>query len=270
MFLSPQILLLPNATDGFFELWQVPSTPDTAPTRPILALGLPPLKRGHFISMLSCRGEPNPAVGGLPYSTRPYNSSAMDAIIIFNLRIQGIGVIVPGNSFSIFAHRRALLQLCPDAPLFKPDDDVVPLIPWAQWGPSITRWLGAGVMPTRWITTTSGQRCVFRLARTGNEPSPIVVLDFHPTSVKRAAAAEGASRCISCFARPSEIDHRSFEVSVMSALPYACYASPDVFDYDGLLMDEDRLIGLQVHIFSCVSIPSILTYHPIRLMSWTR
>ena len=151
VFLSPQILLLPNAAENVFEFWHVPSTAETAPTSPIGALGLPPFKEGHFISMLSCRGEPNPVTGGLPYSTRPYHPSAMDAIIIFNLRVQGMGVVVPWNSFSIFAHRRALLKLCLDitSPL---TDGNVPLIPWAQWGPSITRWLGGGVLPTRWIT----------------------------------------------------------------------------------------------------------------------
>lgn len=249
MFLSPQILLLPNAAENVFEFWHVPSTAETAPTSPIGALGLPPFKEGHFISMLSCRGEPNPVTGGLPYSTRPYHPSAMDAIIIFNLRVQGMGVVVPWNSFSIFAHRRALLKLCLDitSPL---TDGNVPLIPWAQWGPSITRWLGGGVLPTRWITTTSGQRCVFRLARSGDEPSsPIVVFDFNPTSVKRAAVAEASSRRIACVPGPTEIIHRSFEAPIVSALPYACYVSPDVFDYDGLLMDEERLIGLQVHFF---------------------
>jgi hypothetical protein len=263
LFLSPQILLLPKVEAGVFEFWKVPSTPDTAPTHPIAALGLPILKEGHLISMLSCRGEPNPAGGGLPYSTQPYNSSPMDAIIIFNLRVQGVGVVITGNTFSIFVHRRALLELCQDTTISPPqsDDDDTPVIPWRRWGPAITRWLGTGVMPTRWITTTSGQRCVFRLAGTGDELSPIVVLDFNPTSVKRAAVG-----ILSVVKLQSKIVHRAFKMPIISNLPYVCFASPDVFNYDGILMDEERLIGLQVR--SSLRFHSFHTYlSPVRLIS---
>lgn len=243
MFLTPQILLLPNTLKGVFEFWKVPSIPNTAPTRPIAALGLPTLREGHIFSMLSCRGEPNPVKDGIPYAAQPFHSSPMDAIVIFNLRVQGMEVVVPGNSFSLFVHRRALFELCPDITMPQPYDEVV--IPWERWGPSVTRWLGAGVMPTRWITTTCGQRCVFRLTRAGDEPSPIVVLDFNPASVKHAVA--DVPTCRPSYAvMSSEIVHISFQAPIVSALPYACYWSPDVFNYDGLLMDEERLIGLHV------------------------
>jgi hypothetical protein len=250
VFLTPQILLIPNTVENVLEFWNIPSTPDMAPTRPIGALGLPALREGLYLGILSCRGEPSPFGSGLPYSTLPFHSSSMDAIVIFNLRVEGVG-IAPNNRFSMFVHRRALLALCPDAttsPISQPDDDVdVNIIPWDRWGPSVTRWVDTGVMPTRWITTTAGQRCALRFARNEDDPSPIVILDFNPTSLKRAATGNNSSRR-RFVTKPTEIVHRSFQAPILSALPYTCYTPPNVFRYDGLLMDEERLIGLHVRL----------------------
>ena len=240
VFLSPQVLLLPNTSPGVLELWKVPPTPDTDIDRPHVTLSLPTVREGHFITALSCRGEPNPVADTMPYSKKAFHPSPNDAIIIINLRIQAEEF--PGSTFSIFVHRRALLEHCPDSMLaLSPQQRQVH---WDRWGPSVTRWLGVGVMPTRWITTTCGQRCVFRLSRIGDGPSPIVILDFNPSSVKCVPAEVRPWRQVET--QPSEIVHPSFEEPVMSSLPYACYLSPKVFDYVGLLMDEERLIGLHV------------------------
>jgi hypothetical protein len=272
VFLTPHILLLPNISEGVLEYWEVPSTPDNAPTHPIAALGLPALNGGYSFSMISCRGEPNPVADGMPYSTQPFHSSPMDAIVIIKLRVQGIGADVPENTFSIFVHRRALLELCSgitSSPALQPDDatDIdIDEIPWDLWGPFLTRWLEAGFIPISWITTTCGQRCVFRLTRSRDEPSGIGVLDFNPMSVKRAALGQG-SRPILCIIEPGEIVHTSFQEPVISGLPCACYVLSEMFNYDGLLMDEERLIGLDVRFrlhFQSVHHDTHLC--PIRLM----
>jgi hypothetical protein len=205
------------------------------------ALGLPAISDGHFLSMLSCRAEPNPFGSGLPYSTLPFHSSSMEAIAIFNLRIERMGTL---HSFSMFVHRRTLLALCPDAtisPVSQPVD--VDVIPWDRWGPSVTRWWVTGVIPTNWVTTTAGQRCVVKFSRDEHAPSSILILEFNPRRLKSAGARNSTLYQTS---HPTRIVHSSFQEPVVSALPFFCYASPDNFRFDGLLIDEERLIGLHV------------------------
>jgi hypothetical protein len=261
VFLTPQLLLLPNIERGVLEYWKVPATSDTALSRPIVSLGLPLLNPGNHITMISCRGEPNPVAEGIPYSTQPFHSSAMDAIVIFRIRVQGVGAITPDNTLSMLVHRRALLDLCPDfttSPTSNPADDwgIDVVIPWPRWGPFITRWLGAGVIPTSWITTSCGQRCVLRLSSIVDEPSQIAVLDFNPSNVTRA---EKDSSHLSCVAQAGQIVHSSFQEPIVFSLPCACYTSSEKFTYNGLLMDEERLIGLQVRLCCCSFTWSLLT-----------
>ncbi|KAL1941516.1 hypothetical protein VTO73DRAFT_6955 [Trametes versicolor] len=53
-------------------------------------------------------------------------------------------------------------------------------IPWAEWGPAVTRWFQDELAGTRWITTTCGQR--FVRVRAGGR---IRVYDFNALAVRR-------------------------------------------------------------------------------------
>lgn len=53
-------------------------------------------------------------------------------------------------------------------------------IPWAEWGPTVTRWFQDELAGTRWITTTCGQRFV-RVRANGR----IRVYDFNELAVRR-------------------------------------------------------------------------------------
>lgn len=73
-----------------------------------------------------------------------------------------------------------------------PASDPTPTKPYKAWGPSITRWFNADGIPTRWITTTAGQRYVL-IADVEPETSrssgyPYVVLDFGKEAIRRMLA----------------------------------------------------------------------------------
>jgi len=67
-----------------------------------------------------------------------------------------------------------------------------PTKPYHRWGPTITRWFNADGIPTRWITTTAGQRYAL-IADAEPESAlgsgyPYVVLDFGKVAVQRMLA----------------------------------------------------------------------------------
>ncbi|KAL1740417.1 hypothetical protein HDZ31DRAFT_67964 [Schizophyllum fasciatum] len=59
IFLTEDLLLVPNATNGTFEYWRI-STTDPKRPAPVAVLRLPSLRPGVEILDLACRAEPNP------------------------------------------------------------------------------------------------------------------------------------------------------------------------------------------------------------------
>ena len=114
-------------------------------------------------------------------------------------------------------HRSALVELVniyaraeaqgePEAPL--PTEDILPgslsegaiagvlgpdlensrsdnLVPWAEWGPPVTRWFNSDNVSTHWITTTAGQRCVRMASDPPDDGYHFVILDFNPVHVRK-------------------------------------------------------------------------------------
>jgi hypothetical protein len=58
-------------------------------------------------------------------------------------------------------------------------------IPWAQWGPAVTRWFNSDNVSTHWITTTQGQRCIRMASDPPDDGYQFAVLDFNPVNVKK-------------------------------------------------------------------------------------
>lgn len=258
-------MLLPNSVNNTLEYWKVPESASPRHDGPIGILGLPRLRDDQFLGTISTRCEPNPTPSGTPYSNQPYNASSPNAIAIFNIRIQPLDM-TPSIAFSLFIHRKSLLNICPEASLAssapsQDDLDTTPteielgIIPWAEWGPPISRWLNAEVMPTRWITTTAGERCVAAVEQHDSQECTISILDFNPTRIRRMEAqwSHDSKVYMSVIKNPTSLLSRCFEEPVLSMLPYSVCITPQTYDYDGVLMDEERLIGLRVRFVQCFS-----------------
>ncbi|KAG6846383.1 hypothetical protein H0H93_014334 [Arthromyces matolae] len=177
----------------------------------------------------------------------------------------------------MFVHRSSLLRLCEE---YRGDHEgcegagegegegvgggegegEVKTVAWEEWGPDVTRWIDTGVVPW-WITTSTGQRCVLSVSPLNGpdvEPS-VIVLDFNPTSVKKLKSLKKTmdpydSRYLQVrerqpfvFEEVSRISHPVFEKEVKSSLPNVTVAklfNDQPFEFDGILMDEERLLGL--------------------------
>lgn len=248
IFLSESVVVFPNTQNGTLEFWEIPSSPGSiAPLSPRCVLSLPQLVPGEMISNISCRGEPSPMGGNR--STRPFHPSANDAIVIFNMRVQPrvgmqhhLAMMQFGHTFTFLIHRSALLELFRSAP--------ATAVPWSQWGPNISRWLPADGLPTRWITTTSGQRCVSIMEDAPSSPSEYYVFDFNPHSV-RVALMEGVKaymteedRRMVCTSSTTIDPAFAFAEEVSSCLPYVVTESKERYAFDGVLLDEERVLGI--------------------------
>ncbi|KIL63043.1 hypothetical protein M378DRAFT_732193 [Amanita muscaria Koide BX008] len=137
-------------------------------------------------------------------------------------------------------------------------------VPWAKWGPSISRWFQVNETHAEWITRSNGQRCAF------SEPNlldrrklKVSVADFNPHNFRRNAEIMARLRSGECDNNSSNgnkgkeeekeeefeiLDHKGvFLEEVYMGLKCVVYRAPDEYDFDLVLMDEQRLLGLKLN-----------------------
>ena len=277
-FLSQDTLVIPNLIHNTLEVVKIVIKSDEIPCLvPLCVLNLPPLTRRASIVRLGCRAEPNPtSLGPLAIpapSNRPFRDKAEDAIILFSVLIEDIQMH-PGHfhfpdtrPFTFIVHRRALLDHIPDAhracaPFCSiPEPAPEPVqVPWEAWGTSATRWFEGDPASMRWITTTAGQRAVTMV---DGDITPIIVRDFNPYAVHSARARAAASEYLQQGCDWSEdlpngnvmtlrVDDSVisagsvFKEDVRSSLAYVEVVTRAEYRYEGVLIDEERILGLKV------------------------
>ncbi|KAF5391192.1 hypothetical protein D9757_003141 [Collybiopsis confluens] len=246
IFLSHDIIMLPNIESSALELWKIPRSGEDQPSSPLLKLSLPRLQPQNILRFMSCRAEPNP-VGfnnELKHSSQPFHYDPLESIILLHLRVQNI----PNSSlFTIFIHRRSLLELLSNQAINngKP-------VPWADWAPPITFCVDLIGLPSRWVTTTSNTRYT-RLpgameAGDGYGESHIVVIDFNPHNVRKAERElekdPNVRKAVSRGRRVVD-PQRLFAEEITSNLPCVITTTPERYRLDGVLMDESNILGLR-------------------------
>jgi len=260
-FLSENIFLVPNTLTNTLDIWDILSNPESP--RPVCILQLPELVEGSSLTYITCRGEPKPiGCGSRLQSDRPFHQSSEDAIILFQICAANL---VHRYAYKFFIHRKALLEICDqrrakiEESRFRVEDvnsglsklvieDTTTIaIPWSSWGPPVTRWFY--VRSARWITNTAGQRGVL-VHPTHRQ---YVVLDFNPENLRRAenklrSSSLTINNRIHCCRswETLQIDD-VFQDPVLSKLPFVAYTLENAHAWDGALMDEERVLGLQVH-----------------------
>lgn len=278
-FLSQDILVIPNVFQNTLEVVKIAidESDDIPRLITLCKLNLPSLAQGASIVRLCCRGEPNPTGSGplaIPApSHRPFRDKAADAIILFNVMVECAPIFRRDHfpetrTFTFILHRSALLAHIPVAlracaPFCTTSESVpVPVeVPWSTWGVVATRWFESDPASMRWVTTTAGQRAV---AMVDNMSTPIIVRDFNPYTVRAArgsAAARGQSpRCNWSDPLPNGNQKiltveetvvpagSAFKEDVRSALPYVEIVTQERYRYQGVLIDEERILGLMVRL----------------------
>ncbi|KAF8334357.1 hypothetical protein F5887DRAFT_991429 [Amanita rubescens] len=233
-FISPKVLLVPNVVLGHYEVWKIPTETDDVPHQ-ILSLCFPALSRGHFILNLKPKcATPSPP-SSLP---TPTNSSPPPP-----------------------PHRTRLHWEAHTA---------YTSIPWSEWGPPISRWFDDDQTQTRWITVSAGQRwAVLDPSEEDNGmKSRIRIIDFNPYNIHRACVVDHdglAGEMV--IERKGDYLGRghAFAEDIEMGLGCTIYTAPELYDFDGLLMEEERLLGLKVRAV-CASFVSFYLLVVVRSM----
>ncbi|KAF5376316.1 hypothetical protein D9615_008467 [Tricholomella constricta] len=114
VFLSPTLLLLPNARTAALDVWAIPAVDTDAPTHPLVTLALPRLAPGCFVRLAS-RGEPNPTMHSAPASAPAFATAPGEALIILVARVQltalGFGQDADMQRLMMFVRRGDVLRL---------------------------------------------------------------------------------------------------------------------------------------------------------------
>lgn len=272
-FLSPDVIVLPNASQSSLELYSLTSpTSDAAEPAELeitCSLALPRVAPNAVIHRIWCRAEPNALATRVgTFASAPFFSDPAQAIIIFNVVAQDMndGML---HYLSFVVHRAALLAHLPappTSPPSSPSPSPPPVTEWAAWGPRVCLWIDGDALAIRWITVTCGQR--FVVVRR-ESPKPLQVYDFNARAVRRRHAdARAAGRLVresahsesavdpwngarTLFVRRATLLSTIFEEPVVSELPYAITETIEEYEYESVMMDEGVLIGVEVRIWSC-------------------
>ncbi|KAI0285743.1 hypothetical protein BC826DRAFT_1050602 [Russula brevipes] len=272
-FLSEDTLVLPNLIQNTLEIVKIAIESDDTPRLVLLCkLNLPPLTWHASIVLFGCRAEPNPTGSRGPLaipapSSRPFRDKAEDAIIQFNVLIEDVRLHSPDRRlFTFIVHRRALLGHIPAAyrecALFCSIPEPAPApanVPWAEWGVTETRWFEGDPASMRWVTMTAGQRAV--TMQDVGATTPIIVRDFNPYMVRSARGRVSANGRPQGYNWSAQLPNGNrmavkveesvlsagsvFKEDVRSSLPYVEIVTRAEYRYEGVLIDEERILGLK-------------------------
>ncbi|KAG5638827.1 hypothetical protein H0H81_009800 [Sphagnurus paluster] len=133
LFLSPDLILLPNIHASALDIWRIPtseaqsaasstteSQAESPAPRPLLSLIMPTLTRMYALLDLACRAEPSPTAPSSGLVTRtestssfhpPFRSTSANALLTFTMRIHDL---MAGNiiAWSMHVRRGDLLAIC--------------------------------------------------------------------------------------------------------------------------------------------------------------
>jgi hypothetical protein len=169
VFLSEDVIILPNTKSWSLEFWRVPSLPGIK-TSFFHSLGLPEVDFPDYYKDIKCEGRLSPLVDN-PSEQQPFLKSHKDSIINFTLM---------ASSYSFVVHRNALIALLPSV-----DKVSGTFVPWNSWAPPITNWLPKDLLP--WTVDVSDQRCVYASLWA---PRTFHIRDFNPYKVRQFLAGK--------------------------------------------------------------------------------
>lgn len=246
--LSPEHLLIPSFDPVHgskhtprLDIYKIPTRKytDSIDPAPLLTLQLPLLHEdARVVSMLT---RTDPLEGFDPTSTgdRIFVSASSCSLIVVEL-----GIRSANNPFCcmLFVHASMLLSTT----LTSMPNTV---LPWESWGPSSSRLVETKAEAI-WIGYVYGNRYVKPLPKfswhgRGVCPSYLQVWDFNPTPLPFIDDSSGTST-IRWVTEASLISKtkRVFADHVRTCLRYREITSSRTYHYDGIIIDQDILIGL--------------------------
>jgi len=279
--------VIPKLRQNTLDVFKIVIDSDDTPLLvPLCVLHLPLLAPGASLHHIECRAEPNPTSsdpGSISSSSdRPFRDKAEDAIIIFDI---SYGNFSGPDEFTFIVHRSALLAHVPVArgtcatSLSAPEETAAGAVhvPWSAWGAAATRWFKGERTSMSWITRTAGQRAV---TMGDSMPSPIIVRDFNPYAVRTACAPASASGKTQQGNWSMQLPNGNwmtvnvmesvlaagptFEEDVRSSLPYVEIVTQNKYHYEGVMIDDQRILGFNVRFVTLCCQPVcqfVLNFH---------
>lgn len=246
-FLTDKIIILPNVRLRSLEVWEIPEDANTVKNAlegPIASFILPPLKAGWAYHIVSCRGDPNPmGASSTRRSPDPFQPSPATALLLLNVYVHHERPAALGpndqhsDAFNMLIRRDALLAILQE----KGDIE----LPWEEWSSAARILCSSEDAASNWITTTSGLRYV-----SFDRDKEVIVRDFNkfnqdPTGHEQAASSEPLPLRKALYdekERTPFLDILIDDVSLPSTVTFGGIQA----NWSGALMDEERIIGLQV------------------------
>ncbi|KAJ7771555.1 hypothetical protein B0H16DRAFT_1771158 [Mycena metata] len=229
-FLSLDVMLLTQKGTGALELWTIQ---DSAPVAgPDIFLKLPQLATtGNYYAITKVEAIPKGHASSSSHS--PFHTSFVDSIVALDVYVQVAGD-VPVKMLLVIS-RRALLQLLPSAKERGNE------LWWREWGPSNAHWLN------HWPTITCGTR--FASVELQPLGCRLRLFDFNPLAYKqlagRGALANTAMSVLSGTQNRARDIAGLFDEELGSQLGYLVLESDKNVYYDGVLLDDEWIVGIK-------------------------
>ena len=125
------------------------------------------------------------------------------------------------------------------------------------------RWFESDPALIRWIMTMAGQRAVTMEDHT---PTPIIVCDFNQYAVRIVLGQGWTRKCEKSWVLPNGnkqtikveedviLAGSMFKEDMQSVLPYIETMTQTRYGYEGVLINKERILGLEVRLlFFCVT-----------------
>lgn len=252
-FLTDKLIMLPNVRRRRLEIWEIAEdTEEVNKTikEPIASFELPKLTDGWAYHIVCCRGDPNPmGPSSARRSTDPFQPSPATALLLLNVYVHHERPAALGpndqhsDAFNMLIRRDELLAV------LQRRTGKGTTFEWKKdWSSAARILCSSEDAASNWITTTSGLRYV-----SFDRDKEVVVRDFNkfnqdPTGNEQSAVSEPLPLRKALYdekERTSYLENFIDDVSLPSAVVFGGIQA----HWTGALMDEERIIGLQVSSF---------------------
>ncbi|KZV71580.1 hypothetical protein PENSPDRAFT_650589 [Peniophora sp. CONT] len=251
VFLREDVMLFCNIRTTALDIYGIQCGADASTTPSLVEWCSLRLPFPGGLTGYQCRAEPNvvfPNTGvqvNPPPRERPFRDDPECALVLFYFYFTAL-------SCTLFVHRHKLL-----AAVLQGAEDNQRLVKYERWGRNICAWMSDG---GSYITQAHGQRWVTTSPVWNPEAendmdemlSMIQVHDFNPHTVRRALRELGPEGkkvlpngnlvevCPATWVHMVQMPQMNLE----TRLPYVAISLPDLVNYDDVMLDDERILGL--------------------------
>ncbi|EGN97719.1 hypothetical protein SERLA73DRAFT_184538 [Serpula lacrymans var. lacrymans S7.3] len=213
----------------------------------VASLLLPPVLPGvHLMNMHTHTG---PFAARCPVG-KPFATANHARIHVVSIQYARTGCLrlIDSPRFCLFVHNRTLMSYIHQR---KERGGSAVTVPWNKWGPLQTQFMHQREQ-FQWLRYVQGCRVVLPISY-HVAGSTVQVLDFNVCRTKRQIfeehTASSADSCINTDGTHVGMGN-IFQAPVITLMPYRVLSRGELEEYNGVMIDDERLIGLKYPAFS--------------------